>query len=313
MEINLINSSAPHIKSDETTQKIMLDVIIALMPAFIISIFYFGFNSFILVLLSVVSAVLTELACQKIMKKPVMINDLSAVVTGILLAFNVPSTTPWWLVIIGSAFSIAIVKELFGGIGFNFVNPALAGRAFLMASWATYMTGGFVDPITDVVSSATPLAILKSGEVSKLPFLLDMFIGRIPGVLGEVSSILLIIGGVYLIFRKVIKWIIPCVYIGTVFLIALLTDGFTIASYHVLGGGLILGAFFMATDYATSPITDKGKVIYAIGAGILTIMIRKIGGYPEGVSYSILIMNIITPLIDKYVTPSLFGGVKNEK
>lgn len=313
MENRLIASSSPHIRSGETTQKIMLDVIIALLPALAAGVFYFGFNSLVLIVASVVSAVVTEIAVQKIMKKTVAVSDLSAVVTGILVAFNVPPAAPWWIPVMGSAFAIAIAKQIFGGIGFNFINPALAGRAFLMSSWPTHMMSGWIDPVTDAVSSATPLAIIKGTAEGQLPSFMNMLLGRIPGVLGETSSILLIAGGAYLIYRGVIKWIIPVVYIGTVAILALFTDGASLVMYHVLGGGLILGAFFMATDYVTCPITDRGKIIYAAGAGVLTIFIRKLGGYPEGVSYSILLMNIITPLIDKYVTPKLFGGAKNEK
>jgi len=313
MENRLIASSSPHIRSEETTQKIMLDVLIALLPALIASIFYFGFKSLFLVVASVASAVATEIALQKIMKKPVTVSDLSAVVTGILLAFNIPPTAPLWIPVMGSAFAIAIVKQIFGGIGFNFMNPALAGRAFLMSSWPTRMMSEWIDPVTDAITSATPLAIIKGTAEGQLPSLMNMLLGRIPGCLGETSSILLIVGGVYLIYRGVIKWIIPVVYIGTVAILAVLVGDGSLVLYHVLGGGLILGAFFMATDYVTSPVTDKGKIIYAVGAGMLTMMIRKLGGYPEGVSYSILLMNIVTPMIDKYVTPKLFGGAKNEK
>ncbi len=315
MENRLIASSSPHIRDAESTQSIMLDVIIALLPALVASVFYFGFNSMILVISAVISAVVTEAICQKIMKRPVTVADLSAVVTGILLAFNLPSTAPWWVAAVGAAFAIAIVKQIFGGLGFNFMNPALAGRAFLVASWSSYITGGFIDPATDAVASATPLAIIKGSASGQLPSIGNMLLGGIPGVLGETSAILIILGGIYLIYRGTIKWIIPVVYIGTVALIALLTDGASMVAYHLLGGGLMLGAFFMATDYATSPITDKGKVIYAIGAGVLTMLIRKIGGYPEGVSYSILLMNIITPMLNKYNVPKVFGvaGGKNEK
>jgi electron transport complex protein RnfD len=294
----------------------MLDVIIALIPALAASIYYFGANAMILVLASVISAVVTEYLCQRAMKRPLTVTDLSAVVTGILLAFNLPAEAPWWIAIIGSAFAIAIVKQIFGGIGFNFLNPALGARAFLMASWPHHMTGGFIDPVTDAVSSATPLSLLKGTASGQLPSLWDMLMGNIPGVIGETSSILLLAGGLYLIYRGTIKWIIPVFYIGTVAAIALVIDAGNLP-YHILGGGLILGAFFMATDYATSPVTDKGKVFYAVGAGVLTMFIRKMGGYPEGVSYSILLMNIITPMIDKYVKPHVFGvatgGKKNEK
>lgn len=316
MEIKLIGSSSPHIRSDETTQKIMLDVIIALMPALAASMYYFGFKAMVLVLASVISAVVTEYFCQRFMNRPITVTDLSAVVTGILLAFNLPAETPWWIAIVGSAFAIGIVKQVFGGLGFNFLNPALAARAFLMASWPHYISGGFIDPAVDAVSSATPLALLKGTASGQLPSLWDMFMGNIPGVIGETSAILLLAGGIYLIYRGTIKWIIPVFYIGTVAVIALITDASTLP-YHILGGGLILGAFFMATDYSTSPVTDKGKVIFAVGAGLLTMFIRKMGGYPEGVSYSILLMNILTPMIDKYIKPHVFGvatgGKKNEK
>ncbi len=315
MENKLIASSSPHIRDDESTQSLMIDVIIALLPALVASIFYFGYNSLILLIASVASAVITEFACQKFMKKAITVSDLSAVVTGILLAFNLPASAPWWIAVIGAAFAIAIVKQIFGGIGFNFLNPALAGRAFLVASWSPHMTGGFIDPVTDVVSSATPLAMLKAGS-GQLPSVWNMFLGNIPGSIGETSAILIILGGLYLIYRGTIKWIIPVFYIGTVAVLALFIDGSAMVPYHLFGGGLMLGAIFMATDFATSPITDKGKIIYAVGAGLLTMFIRKVGGYPEGVSYSILLMNIVTPLLNKYIVPKVFGvagGVKNEK
>lgn len=316
MENKLIASSSPHIRDGETTQKIMLDIIIALLPALAASIFYFGFSSIKLVVCSVAAAVITECACEKLMKRPITVTDLSAVVTGMLFAFNLPSSAPWWIAVAGSVFAIAIVKQAFGGIGFNFLNPALTARAFIMASWSSHIAGGFIDPATDAVSSATPLTMIKTGGAEQLPSITDMLLGNIPGVIGETSAILLILGGIYLIYRGVIKWIIPAAYIGTVAVIALITDGTGLLLYHLFGGGLMLGAFFMATDYATSPVTDKGKVIYAVGAGILTMFIRKMGGYPEGVSYSILLMNILTPMIDKYIQPKVFGvagGKKNEK
>ncbi|QSX06203.1 RnfABCDGE type electron transport complex subunit D [Sedimentibacter sp. zth1] len=314
MEENRLKaSSSPHIRSDESVNKIMLDVLIALLPAFIASIFYFGVKSLILVVASVLSAVITEALCQKIMKRPITIGDLSAIVTGVLLAFNLPSTTPVWMPVIGSAFAIAIGKQVFGGLGQNFINPALAGRAVLFACWPALM-GNYVAPLgIDAVATATPLAILKGTADAglQMPGLLEMFIGRIPGCIGETSAVLLIIGGIYLIVRKVISWRIPVAYIGTVAVIALISEGnLTGMSYYLFAGGLMLGAFFMATDYATSPVTPKGKIIYGIGAGVLTMLIRKLGGYPEGVSYSILLMNVATPLIDKYTSPKIFGGAK---
>ena len=310
MENRLIASSSPHIRSDETVSKIMLDVIIALIPAFIASIYYFGLASVKITLLSILSAVITEAACQKVMKRPVTIRDLSAVVTGILLAFNLPATVPWWIPIVGSAFAIVIGKQVFGGIGHNFVNPALAGRAMLATSWPTLMTKWINPAGVDAVSTATPLGIMKE-TTANLPPLSDLFLGRIPGCLGETSAILLIIGGIYLIYRGVITWRIPAAYIGTVAVVSLITEGSLIGmSYHLFAGGLMLGAFYMATDYSSSPVTPKGKIVYGIGAGLITMLIRKVGALPEGVSYSILLMNVAAPLIDKYASPKLFGGAK---
>lgn len=310
MENRLIASSSPHIRSDETVSRIMLDVIIALIPAFIASVYYFGLASVKITILSVLTAVIAEVACQKAMKRPVTIRDLSAVVTGILLAFNLPPSVPWWIPIVGSAFAIIIGKQVFGGIGHNFINPALAGRAMLATSWPVIMIN-WVNPAgVDAVSTATPLAIMKETTAS-LPPLSDLFLGRIPGCLGETSAILLIIGGIYLVYRGVITWRIPVAYIGTVAVVSLITEGsITGMTYHLFAGGLMLGAIYMATDYSSSPVTPKGKIIYGIGAGLITMLIRKASTLPEGVSYSILLMNVAAPLIDKYTSPKVFGGVK---
>jgi len=306
-------SSSPHIRSGETTQKIMLDVIIALMPALLAGVFYFGLNALTLTAVAVAFAVATEAVMQKILGKPVTVNDLSAVVTGILIAFNVPVTLPLWMVAVGSIFAIAIAKQCFGGLGYNFINPALAARAMLLASWPVRMTG-WVAPGADAVSTATPLAILKGGEAAgqALPGLWDMFIGNIGGCIGETSVLALIIGGAYLLYRRVISYRIPLVYIATVAVLSFLFGGFEADTmiYNILAGGLFLGAIFMATDYSTSPMSPKGQIIFAIGCGFLTSLIRFYGGYPEGVSYSILIMNVATPLIDKYTMPRKFGEVK---
>ncbi|HOH89182.1 MAG: RnfABCDGE type electron transport complex subunit D [Clostridia bacterium] len=306
-------SSSPHIRSGETTQKIMLDVIIALMPALLAGVFYFGLNALTLTAVAVAFAVATEAVMQKILGKPVTVNDLSAVVTGILIAFNVPVTLPLWMVAVGSIFAIAIAKQCFGGLGYNFINPALAARAMLLASWPVRMTG-WVAPGADAVSTATPLAILKGGEAAgqALPGLWDMFIGNIGGCIGETSVLALIIGGAYLLYRRVISYRIPLVYIATVAVLSFLFGGFDADTmiYNILAGGLFLGAIFMATDYSTSPMSPKGQIIFAIGCGFLTSLIRFYGGYPEGVSYSILIMNVATPLIDKYTMPRKFGEVK---
>ncbi len=310
MDNKLIASSSPHIRSDETISRIMLDVIIALLPATLASIYFFRFNALKLIVLSVLSAVITEAIFQKARKKTVTINDLSAVVTGLLLAFNIPSSAPWWIPVVGSAFAIAIVKQFFGGLGHNFMNPALAARAMLLASWPTIMTE-WVTPGADAISTATPLAILKGQAEGIIPSLSDMLLGNMGGSLGETSAILLIIGGIYLLYRGVINWRIPFTYIGTVAVIMLaFGGGIENTIYHLLAGGLMLGAFFMATDYASSPVTKKGQIIFGIGAGLLTSIIRLKGGYPEGVSYSILLMNVVAPLIDKYTSPKVFGEVK---
>ncbi|WP_130806540.1 RnfABCDGE type electron transport complex subunit D [Senegalia massiliensis] len=310
MENMLYGSSSPHIRSKETISKIMIDVLIALLPATLASIYYFRFNAIKLIGISILTAVLTEWALQKFMNKPITINDFSAVVTGLLLAFNIPASAPWWIPVIGSAFAIAIVKQAFGGLGNNFINPALAARAMLLASWPVLMTN-WVTPGADAVSTATPLAILKGEAEGTLPSITNVLMGNIGGSLGETSALLLIIGGLYLLYRGVITWKIPVSYIGTVMLMTLLLDGgFTNMIYHTLSGGLMLGAFYMATDYSSSPVTSKGQIIFGVGCGILTAIIRIYGGYPEGVSYSILLMNVAAPLIDKYTSPKVFGEVK---
>ncbi|MEW8997759.1 MAG: RnfABCDGE type electron transport complex subunit D [Thermoanaerobacter sp.] len=319
LENKLLVSSSPHIRSNESVQRIMLDVVIALTPAIIGSVYLFGLNALKLILISVASSVLFEALIQKLFKKPITITDFSAAITGILIAFNLPASAPWWLPVIGSAFAIIVVKQLFGGLGANFMNPALAARAMLMTSWPVHMTnytGTRPDVVTsatpsDVVTSATPLSIMKYGTGAELPTLRDMFIGNIPGVIGETSALLLLIGAVYLIIRKVIDWKIPVFYIGTTFIMLLLLGVEPkLLPYHILGGGLILGAFYMATDYSSSPVTPLGRIIFAVGAGILTAIIRVKGAYPEGVSYSILLMNVATPLIEKFTKPNVFGKVK---
>ncbi|WP_369813260.1 RnfABCDGE type electron transport complex subunit D [Caloranaerobacter sp. TR13] len=307
----LIVSSSPHLRSDETINRIMLDVIIALLPATLASIYYFRFNALKLIVLAVLTAMVTEALIQKLMKKPITVNDLSAVITGLLLAFNIPASAPWWIPVIGSAFAIAIVKQAFGGLGHNFMNPALAARAMLLASWPVIMTN-WVAPGAEAVSTATPLAILKGEAANQiLPPLKDVFFGNVGGSLGETSAILLILGGAYLLYRGVINWRIPFTYIGTVAVMMLIFDGgLTSMIYHIFAGGLMLGAFFMATDYASSPVTPKGQIIFGIGCGVITSVIRLYGGYPEGVSYSILLMNVVAPLLDKYTSPRVFGEVK---
>ncbi|ADH59954.1 electron transport complex, RnfABCDGE type, D subunit [Thermoanaerobacter mathranii subsp. mathranii str. A3] len=310
LQDKLIVSSSPHIRSNESVKRIMLDVVIALTPAIIGSVYLFGLNALKLILISVVSSVLSEALIQKLFKRPITITDFSAAITGILIAFNLPASAPWWLPVIGSAFAIIVVKQLFGGLGANFMNPALAARAMLMTSWPVHMTN-YTGTRPDVVTSATPLSIMKYGTGAELPTLRDMFIGNIPGVIGETSALLLLIGAAYLIIRKVIDWKIPVFYIGTTFIMLLLLGVEPkLLPYHILGGGLILGAFYMATDYSSSPVTPLGRIIFAVGAGVLTAIIRIKGAYPEGVSYSILLMNVATPLIEKFTKPRVFGKVK---
>ena len=324
--LKLIASSSPHIRSNENTRSIMLDVIIAMLPALCWAIYNFGFKALLSVVVSIVACLFWEWLYRKLMKKPQSIGDLSAVVTGMLLAFVCPPTTPVWMLIIGSFFSIVVVKQLYGGIGCNFLNPALAGRAILLASYATAMTTWTLptSKVDTVVSTATPLAIMKEGTVEKFTELTanysvaDMFIGRVGGSLGEVSALALLLGGAWLLIRKVISWHTPLAFIGTVAILTLISapagiDNVQYMLYNVFGGGLMLGAIFMATDYATSPVTKPGQLIFGIGCGLITCFIRRFGSYPEGVCYSILIMNCTTWLLDKYIRPTIYGAVKKEK
>ncbi|MFV0313653.1 MAG: RnfABCDGE type electron transport complex subunit D [Anaerotignum sp.] len=313
---NFVVSGTPHVRSKESIQSIMRDVIIALVPASVMGIWFFGINALMIIVAAVASSVFFEWLYQKIMKKPVTISDLSAVVTGLLLALNLPAATPIWVPIVGSAFAIIIAKQLFGGLGQNFINPALAGRAFLMASYPTEMTswtsaGNFG---ADAVAVATPLAELKAG-VTPAASLTDVLVGNVGGCIGETCAIALIIGGVYLIAKHVISWRIPVIYIATVFVLtaAIGRHGVRVPVYEIFAGGLMLGAFFMATDYASSPVTIKGQVIFALGCGLITSLVRIFGGYPEGVSYSILIMNLCVPLIERFTEPTIFGALPKVK
>lgn len=313
MDEKLIVSSSPHVLDDDTTQNIMLDVVIALLPATVAALYYFKINAAIIILLSVLTAVISEAVFQKATNQPVTINDWSAVVTGLLLAFNMPASAPWWMPILGSAFAIIVVKQFFGGLGHNFMNPALTARILLMVSYTGRMTS-WVTPGVDAMSTATPLDFVKgvNSIPSGAPKLVDMLFGNIGGSLGETSALLLILGGIYMIYKGVISIQIPAIYIATVAIATLLFGGFDLnfMIYHLLAGGLILGAFFMATDYASAPITPKGRIIFALGCGILTSVFRLYGGYPEGVGFSILLMNIAAPLIEKYTKPRVFGEVK---
>ncbi len=305
-------SSSPHVHTPDSTTKIMLDVVIALLPALVWSIFAFGIRAFFMTLVSVCSCVVFEFLCRKIMRKPDTISDLSAVVTGVLLAFCLPVSMPYWTVVVGAFFAIVIVKQLYGGIGKNIVNPALAARVFLFMSFSSEMSVYSPDK-ADVVATATPLANLQKGVVPEQS-LTDIILGNIPGCIGEVSVTLLLLGGIYLLFKKVITWHIPVSFLATVAVISFIFptgefSGAEFAIYQLCSGGLILGAVFMATDYATSPVTKSGRIIYGIGCGLITMFIRYFG-YPEGVSFAILIMNLFTLAIDKLTMPVKFGGGK---
>ena len=317
---------SPHIRTEDTSRSIMIDVCIALMPALVWGIYVFGWRSLTLTLISVIFAVGSEFLYEKLMKKPITVMDFSAVVTGLLLALNLPVSAPLWMPAIGSVFAIIVVKQLFGGLGKNFVNPALAARVFLFA-WPAHMSdftapGQWLSPFAisvntvDAAAGATPLALLKNGTLPGAS-LFDMIIGYEAGCIGEVSALLLAAGGIYLICRRVIGWKIPVCYIGTVLILTFIFKQnslpFDFALSEVFSGGLFLGAIFMATDYATSPVTETGRVIYGIGCGLLTVFIRYFGGYPEGVSFSILIMNLLVWYIDRYTKPVRFGGAGLEK
>ena len=308
-------ASSPHIKSGTTTRRIMLDVLIALTPAWIFSIVLFGFNAFLMPALGVVSAVLFELLTQKLLHKPVTVGDLSAAVTGLLIGFNLPASGSYFLPVVGAAFAIIVVKQLFGGIGKNFLNPALAARVFLFLSWPTKMTAypaPFTYDVGDIVASATP-------RVSDGVELLDLFLGRVGGSIGEVSALCLLVGGLYLICRRVITWHIPVTYLGTVALVTFLlpkNGGFAdwrFMLFELLSGGLMLGAIFMATDYVTSPVNTKGRIVFGVGCGLLTVFFRYFGSYPEGVSFAILVMNCLVYYIEKFTQPRVFGGAKHGK
>ena len=324
-------SASPHVKSPETTTGIMLDVIIALIPAGVAAIFVFGLRALAIIATAVISCVLAEFLSRKAMKRDQTIGDLSAVVTGLLLAYNLPATMPLWEVVLGSVIAIVVVKQMFGGIGQNFVNPALLARIVLMSAFPARMSASaFADTnkigwAADVTTGATPLTssiveAVKSGAEATadgiaVPTLTEMFVGTISGCIGEVSALALLLGGVYLIIRKVISPIIPVAYIGTVAIIMAIAFKFDMyaVAYELLAGGLMLGAIFMATDYTTSPITKNGKWIYGICAGLLTCLIRLFGSLPEGVSFSIIIMNILVPHIENATKPRIFGTVKEKK
>ncbi len=326
MAKRLTVSASPHLRSVDTTAGIMLDVILALVPALVMSAVYFGSRALVLTAVTVAACVISEFVSRKVMKRDNTLGDLSAVVTGIILAFNLPATLPLWMAAIGGIIAIVVVKQMFGGIGQNFVNPAMTARIILMVSFPTAMANWIVTGqnawSVDAITSATPMAQLasaKGGDLSavaeELPSIAEMLLGRHGGSMGEVCSIALICGGFYLILRKVISPIIPFFFIGTVAVFMFFAGGgnMNFVIYQLLGGGLMLGAFFMATDYATSPITKKGKIIFAIGCGLITSVIRIYGSLPEGVSFSIILMNILVPHIENLTLSKPFGFVKEKK
>lgn len=298
-------SSSPHVRNKITTQSIMFDVAIAMIPASVYGVWQFGMHALLVLIATVVACVLSEYVYEKLMKKPITISDGSAVVTGMILALNMPPQIPLWMPCLGGVFAIIVVKQLYGGLGQNWMNPALAARCFLLISFAGKMTT-FTEPFSDAVASATPLAQLKAGETVDV---MAMFVGRIPGTIGEVSVIALLIGAAYLVWRRVISLRIPLTYIATVAVFAAIYSGFDMyyVAAHICGGGLIFGAFFMATDYVTSPITPKGQIVFGILLGVLTGTFRLFGGSAEGVSYAIIISNLMVPLIERYTLPVAFG------
>ena len=301
-------STGPHILARENTQGIMLDVLIALLPATAAGLYLFGLRAAWILAIAVASAVIAEALWQKLSGQKVTVNDLSAVVTGLLLAFNLPATIPLWQAALGGVVAIVVAKQMFGGIGQNFVNPALAGRIVLMGSFPAEMNN-WVEPLrwsgADAVSSATPLALLSSGGDISTYTKTELLFGMRPGCLGETCALALLLGFVYLVARRVISPIVPVTFVGTVFVVTWLCGQDPV--YHILSGGLLLGAIFMATDYTTSPVNKAGKVVFAVGCGLLTVLIRLCGSLPEGVSFAIVIMNILVPLIERFTRPLPFG------
>ena len=329
-ESHLVLSSSPHAHANSSVSRIMLDVIIALLPTTAMGIWFFGMNAVWLVAVCVSTCLATEALCRIAMKRDNTIGDLSAIVTGLLLALNLPAGLPLWMAVVGSVFAIGIAKQVFGGLGMNPFNPALAARAFMLISFTGPMTT-WLKPIshcccgtcsTDAITMATPLATMKrmfgadvttqatphfQKAMDSLPSMWDALIGNMPGCIGEVSALALALGAAYLLYRKVITWHIPVSFIATVFIYSLISGGAP-AYMQVLTGGVMIGACFMATDYVTSPITAKGKLIFGVGCGLLCMLIRQFGGYPEGCSFAILIMNAICPLINRWTQPKPFGA-----
>jgi len=325
----LVVSASPHIRSKHKTSSAMRLVIIALLPALIFATYLFGLRALLIALISIMAAVGSEALLQRMLGRKITITDGSAILTGLLLAFNLPPGVPWWLPAVGSAFAIIFAKQLFGGLGYNFINPALAGRAFLMASWPSLMTKEWLAPVggtlsgIDGISAATPLSLLKNPanygnpeiiirQLNDFDTIRNIFFGKIGGCIGETSAFFLLIGGLALLFLRIIDYRIVVGYLGSFALLAWLLPTQGSVVFHLFAGGLVLGAFFMATDWVTSPVTKKGRWIFGIGCGVITIIIRIWGGYPEGVSYSILLMNVFTPVIDRLTKERIFGEVKKK-
>ena len=316
MENKFLVSMSPHIHEKEGISGIMLDVLIALFPACMAGIYYFGFRASLVILTAIASSVLFEYLYQKFMKKKITTRDLSAMVTGVLIGLNMPPSIPLWMVVVGSGFAIIIVKQLYGGIGKNFMNPALAARCFMLVAWAGAMSTFSEPGMPDVISGATPLGVMKGVTDGNIPTVNSAFWGGIPGCIGETSAFALIIGFVYLLVRRVISWKIPVTFIAVFGVLtyffgknATNMPALDYTLLQVFSGGLMLGAIFMATDYTTTPTTPSGLFIFGTGCGILTFLFRNFGGYPEGVSFAILLMNILVPQIDKFTVPKKFGEV----
>ena len=324
-EIKLTVASSPHVRCNETIPKIMWNVVAALVPAAAFGVYYFGVNALVNIIVAIVSAVIFEFLWEKAMHKRITITDGSAVITGLLLAMTCPPSLPWWMSIVGSFLAIVVCKQAMGGLGYNIFNPAHVGRAGLMVSWPVAMTTWtqLNGTVIDGVAGATPLNVFKHGGSDALFQLFgtndwssiyqSLFFGFRNGSLGETSTVLLILGGLWLIYKGYVNWQVPVVMIATVgILTGAVYGSANVALFQMMAGGLIIGAFFMATDMVTAPITVKGQVIFALGCDLITVLIRVLGGYPEGVCYSILLMNTLTPLIDRLVKPTVFGAVKTK-
>ena len=309
MEEKKMLSYSPHIRDNTTTAKIMLDVILALLPAAIAGIYFFGWNAAKVILLSVAAAVGSEALIQWLCKKKITVSDGSAAVTGLLLAMTLPSSAPWYIPVIGAVFAIGVCKQSFGGLGQNFINPALAARAMLTIAWPTAMTAYSVPHAVDAVSSATQLAGLSAPAPQLFP-IWDLLCGNVPGSLGETCKIAILLGGIYLLVRKRISWHIPVAFLGAFAVFTLLAQPVSLLPYQILSGGLLLGALFMATDYVTSPKGTLAKLIFGVGCGVITGVIRFYGGYNEGVCFAILLMNVATPLLERYCRPKRYGEKK---